>query len=110
VLDVPLYSPKNSVQQASLTAGTCLGSWRVEKLIGRGGMGEVYAASRADGAFEQRVALKLLRYEAAGEMERFHAERRILARLEHPGIARILDGGIAPDGRPYTVMEYVEGS
>jgi len=108
-LDAPPYSPKTSAPQPSLTAGTCLGHWRIERLIGRGGMGEVYAALRADGAFEQRVALKLLRYEAAGEMERFHAERRILARLEHPGIARLLDGGMAPDGRPYTVMEYVEG-
>jgi serine/threonine-protein kinase len=108
-LDALPYS-KTAAPQPSLTAGTCLGPWRVEKLVGRGGMGEVYAAVRADGAFEQRVALKLLRYEAAGEMERFHAERRILARLEHPEIARLLDGGMAPDGRPYTVMEYVEGS
>ena len=108
-LDVPPHSPKTPVLQPSLATGTCLGPWRIEKLIGRGGMGEVYAAIRADGAFEQRVALKLLRYEAAGEMERFHAERHILARLEHPEIARLLDGGMTPDGRPYTVMEYVEG-
>ena len=93
----------------SLAAGACLGHWRIEKLIGRGGMGEVYLTTRADAAFEQRAALKLLRYEAAGEMQRFHAERRILAKLEHPGIARLLDGGMATDGRPYTVMEYVEG-
>lgn len=72
-------------------------------------MGEVYAATRADGAFEQRVALKLLRYEAVGEMQRFNVERRILARLEHPGVARLLDGGTTPDGRPFTVMECVEG-
>lgn len=108
-LDAPPYSPSAPALQPSLTAGTRLGPWRVEKLIGRGGMGEVYAAFRTDGAFEQRVALKLLRYEAVGEMERFHAERRILARLEHPEIARLLDGGMAPDGRPYTVVEYVEG-
>ncbi len=93
----------------SLAAGACLGPWRIDKLIGRGGMGEVYLAARADAAFEQRAALKLLRYEAAGEMHRFHAERRILAKLEHPRIARLLDGGMAADGRPYTVMEYVEG-
>jgi serine/threonine-protein kinase len=93
----------------SLSEDTRVGDWRVGALIGRGGMGEVYAASRADGVFEQRAALKLLRYEAAGELQRFHSERRILARLEHPGIARLLDGGVAPDGRPYTVMEYVEG-
>ena len=93
-LDALPYSPKTPVLQPSLAAGTCLGPWRIEKLVGRGGMGEVYAAVRADGAFEQRVALKLLRYEAAGQMERFHAERRILARLEHSEIARLLDGGI----------------
>jgi len=108
-LDTPPYSAKSPAPPPSLAAGTCLGPWRVENLIGRGGMGEVYAAVRADGVFEQRVALKLLRYEAAGQMERFNAERRILARLEHPGIARLLDGGMAQDGRPYTVMEYVEG-
>jgi serine/threonine-protein kinase len=106
--DVPLAAEPVPMQP-SLPAQTLLGAWRIEGLIGRGGMGEVYAARRADAAFEQRVALKLLRYEAAGQLERFHAERRILARLEHPGIARILDGGVAPDGRPYTVMEYVEG-
>jgi serine/threonine-protein kinase len=109
ILDSAPHLDDATTPQPSLAAGTCLGAWRIEKLIGRGGMGEVYAATRADAAFEQCAALKLLRYEAAGEMERFHAERRILARLEHPGIARLLDGGMAPDGRPYTVMEYVEG-
>ncbi|MEO7326748.1 MAG: serine/threonine-protein kinase [Dokdonella sp.] len=109
VLDVAPHAVETPPLNPSLSAGSCLGAWRIEKMIGRGGMGEVYAASRADAAFEQRAALKLLRYEAAGELERFHAERRILARFEHPGIARLLDGGVAPDGRPYTVMEYVQG-
>jgi tetratricopeptide (TPR) repeat protein len=109
VLDGALPAADSAAPLPSLPAGTALGAWRIEKMIGRGGMGEVYAASRADAGFEQRAALKLLRYEAAGELERFHAERRILARFEHPGIARLLDGGIAPDGRPYTVMEYVQG-
>lgn len=109
VLDTAPHVPDIQEPHPSLVVGTCLGSWRIEKMIGRGGMGEVYEVIRADGAFEQRAALKLLRYEAAGEMERFHAERRILAKLEHPGIARLLDGGMAADGRPYTVMEYVEG-
>jgi tetratricopeptide (TPR) repeat protein len=109
VLDIAPHSSSVVVPQPSLAPGTCLGPWRIDKLIGRGGMGEVYAAVRADAAFEQQAALKLLRYEAVGQLERFHAERRILASLEHPGIARLLDGGMAPDGRPYTVMEYVEG-
>ncbi len=99
----------DSAPQPSLIAGTCLGSWRIDNMIGRGGTGEVYAATRIDADFEQRAAVKLLRFEAVGQLDRFHAERRILARLEHPGIARLLDGGTAPDGRPYTVMEYVEG-
>jgi serine/threonine-protein kinase len=109
VLDTMQPPPHAGEVLPSLAPGTCLGPWRVGHMIGRGGMGEVYAATRADAAFEQRAALKLLRYEAVGEVERFHAERRILARLEHPGIARLLDGGLAPDGRPYTAMEYVEG-
>ncbi len=110
ILDTGHQPTDTPVPRPSLAEGTSLGPWQIGRLIGRGGMGEVYAVARADGAFEQRAALKLLRYEAAGELERFHAERRILARLEHPGIARLLDGGVAPDGRPYTVMEYVEGS
>ncbi len=93
----------------SLAAGARVGAWRIEKLVGRGGMGEVYAATRIEVEFEQRGALKLLRFEAIGELARFNAERRILARLDHPGIARLLDGGIAPDGRPYTVMTFVDG-
>jgi tetratricopeptide (TPR) repeat protein len=109
VLDSTPHSSSTVAPQASLAAGTHLGHWCIEKLIGRGGMGEVYLATRTDASFEQRAALKLLRYEAAGELQRFHAERRILAKLEHPGIARLLDGGMAADGRPYTVMEYVEG-
>ncbi len=91
------------------TVGLRLGSWRITRLIGRGGMGEVYEAARADGNFEQRVAIKLLQREAAAQMERFQAERQILARLEHPGIARLYDGGVTEDGRPYMAMEFVEG-
>jgi eukaryotic-like serine/threonine-protein kinase len=89
--------------------GLRLGAWRITRLIGRGGMGEVYEAARADGNFEQRVAIKLLQREAAAQMERFQAERQILARLEHPGIARLYDGGVTEDGRPYMAMEFVEG-
>jgi serine/threonine-protein kinase len=93
----------------SLATGARVGAWRIEKLVGRGGMGEVYAATRIEAEFEQRGALKLLRFEAIGELARFNAERRILARLDHPGIARLLDGGVAQDGRPYTVMTFVDG-
>jgi non-specific serine/threonine protein kinase/serine/threonine-protein kinase len=94
---------------AELPAGTRLGAWQVLRLIGRGGNGDVYMAARADGGFQQRAALKLLRASAAAESGRFQSEREILARLEHPCIARLLDGGVYADGRPYMVMEYVEG-
>ena len=89
--------------------GTRLGAWRLIRLIGHGGMGEVYEASRIQGDFDHRVAIKVLQREAAAQLERFQAERQILARLEHPGIARLYDGGLTADERPYMVMEYVEG-
>ena len=92
-----------------LPAGARIGAYRVERLLGRGGMGEVYAADRADGQFEQHVAIKLIHAEFAHEPELFLAERRILAGLEHPGITRLFDGGLSDDGRPYMVMERVEG-
>lgn len=94
---------------AQLAEGALLGPWRVAALIGRGGSGEVYRVDRADGTYEQQAALKLLaRPEDEDESRRFAAERRLLARLEHPDIARLLDGGMH-DGRPYAVIELVEG-
>jgi eukaryotic-like serine/threonine-protein kinase len=86
-----------------------VGAWKIVRHIGRGGMGVVYEAVRAESDFTQRVAIKLLRNDAIAELGRFHVERQILARLEHPGIARLYDGGIAPDGRPFMAMELVEG-
>src|SRR5688572_16927505 len=88
-----------------------IGPYRVLSLIGRGGMGEVLLAERADGQFEQKVAIKLLKRGMDSErvLKRFLQERRILARLNHPNIARLLDGGMTEDGLPYFVMEYVEG-
>lgn len=93
----------------SLTPGTRLGPWRIDTLLGRGGMGEVYRAARADGQFEQQVAIKLMRLDAVTQAARFRAERQIVARLDHPGIARLLDGDVSADGRPYMVMELVVG-
>jgi non-specific serine/threonine protein kinase/serine/threonine-protein kinase len=89
--------------------GMTLGHWRILRIVGRGGMGIVCEAQREAGDFEQRAAIKLLQPGAAGTAQRFEVERRILARLEHPGIARLLDGGMAADGRPYMVMEFVDG-
>ncbi len=108
-LDVGPASAAINIPAASLATGARIGVWQIDGLIGRGGMGEVYLATRVEAEFTQRGALKLLRHEAAGQLERFHAERQILARFDHPGIARLLDGGSTADGRPYTVMEFVEG-
>lgn len=102
-------TPKTEPAAQELAPGTLLGAWRVERLLGRGGMGEVYLAERADGRYEQRAAIKLLQPEAGELRPRFEEECRLLARLEHPGIARLYDAGVAPDGRPYMVMEYVVG-
>lgn len=91
--------------------GERIGAWRVLGELGRGGMATVLLAERADGAFQQRAALKLLRPGAGGEeaARRFAQERQILASLDHPAIARLLDGGVDGRGRLYLVMEHVEG-
>jgi serine/threonine-protein kinase len=91
--------------------GDRIGPYRLIREIGRGGMGRVFLADRADGQFEQQVALKLVRSgQYGGEIrQRFLRERQILAQLQHPNIARLLDGGVTPDGRPYFAMEYVRG-
>lgn len=88
-----------------------IGAWRLLEPIGSGGMGVVFRAERMDADYEQVVALKLLRSSVTGEQDvrRFAAERRILAGLEHPSIARLLEGGETEDGTPYLVMEYVRG-
>ena len=96
---------------ADAGAGSRLGPYQLERLLGEGGMGQVWLASRADGLYERRVALKLLRPGLAGTSlrQRFDRERDILARFAHPFIARLLDAGIARDGQPYLALEYVEG-
>jgi serine/threonine protein kinase/tetratricopeptide (TPR) repeat protein len=100
-------APAGSAEPAS----RLIGAYEIEAEIGRGGMGIVYQARRADGAFEKKVALKLVLLDSARPdvMRSFHRERQILANLEHPNIARILDGGETPAGIPYLVMEFVEG-
>jgi serine/threonine-protein kinase len=90
--------------------GDCLGNWTLLSQIGHGGMGTVYRAQRNDGHFEQIAAIKLLLGIPSSEaLERLAQERQILARLSHPNIARLLDGGATPSGQPYIVMDYVEG-
>ncbi|REJ74851.1 MAG: serine/threonine protein kinase [Acidobacteria bacterium] len=88
-----------------------IGRYRIDEPVGGGGMGRVFRAVRADGSYDQVVALKVLRWELAdgSGVARFHRERQILARLDHPGITRLLDGGVTEDGLPYLVMEWVDG-
>jgi len=94
-----------------LATGAEVGPYRIVERLGTGGMGDVYLADRADGHFDQRVAIKLIKRGMDSDeiVRRFSAERQILAHLEHPNIARLLDGGLTGDGRPYYAMEYVEG-
>jgi len=94
---------------ATLESGSHIGIWQIDCLLGTGGMGEVYRATRADGLFDQQVALKLTRQMGDEFAARFEAERQRLAQLEHPNIARIVDGGTFEDGAPYMTMEFVEG-
>jgi serine/threonine-protein kinase len=96
--------------EEGLAEGQRVGPYQVVREIGRGGMGAVYLAVRADEEFDHRVALKLVGQGTAKEIvRRFRAERQILAHLDHPNIAKLFDGGTTEDGRPYFVMEYVEG-
>jgi serine/threonine-protein kinase len=91
--------------------GQIIGSYRIVELLGRGGMGAVYLAERADGQFDKRVALKIVKrgMDTDEILARFRRERQILARLEHPNIAALYDGGMTPTGLPYFVMELVPG-
>ncbi|MBA8883348.1 serine/threonine-protein kinase [Dokdonella fugitiva] len=91
--------------------GRSVGPFRLVREIGRGGMGAVWFAERADGAFEQRVAVKLIRsgWDVDEVLARFRAERQILAGLQHPNIAHLVDGGITADGKPWLALEYIDG-
>lgn len=107
----PLVAEDDAVASETVASGRVLGCYRLLGELGAGGMGTVYLAERCDGQFEQQVALKVLRHGLADELtqRRFLQERQILARLQHPAIARLLDGGVTPEGVPYFVMERVEG-
>ena len=106
-----LARPDRRRARQRLTPGDRIGPYRLKREIGTGGMADVWLAERADGAFTREVALKLplinrLRRDLA---QRFARERDILARLEHPHIARLYDAGVSEDGLPYLAMEYVDG-
>jgi serine/threonine protein kinase/Tol biopolymer transport system component/Tfp pilus assembly protein PilF len=98
-------------EQSPAMIGRRVGSYKLVREIGRGGMGSVYLAVRADDEFQKRVAIKLIKRGMDTDfiIRRFRNERQILASLDHPYIARLLDGGTTEDGLPYFVMEYVEG-
>lgn len=98
-------------QPADAPLPPTIGPYGIERLIGRGGMGEVYLALRETVDIRQRVALKVIRRGMGTEevLQRFRLERRILANLRHPNIARLLDAGATDDGRPYFAMDYIEG-
>ncbi len=105
---------EHAQQIAAITddqAGRMIGPYRIERMIGSGGMGAVYLAQRADDQFNQQVAIKLIKrgMDTDEILARFRRERQVLADLDHPNIARLLDGGATDDGRPYLVMEFVEG-
>jgi non-specific serine/threonine protein kinase/serine/threonine-protein kinase len=97
--------------RSRLEAGRRMGVWAIVRELGRGGMGAVYLAERADGAFEKQVAIKVLKRGTDTDeiLRRFEAERQILARLDHPNITRLIDAGTTVDGLPYVVMDYVVG-
>jgi len=107
MLDQPM-----TLERPLLHNGSELGPWKIARMIARGGFGEVYQASRCDGAFTRDVAIKIYSPEIAGvgSRENFLREQKILARLEHPNITRLLDAGHSGGGMLYLVMEYVNGS
>jgi serine/threonine-protein kinase len=108
----PAHLAAELLAELPVPTGRRIGPYVVTGEVGRGGMGVVYLAERADGQFRQRVALKLLPrgLDTPHAVRRFLEERQILASLGHPGIARLLDGGVTEDGVPYFAMEYVEGT
>jgi eukaryotic-like serine/threonine-protein kinase len=110
--DSPLLTedPIAGLMRASL-AGTRLGSYTLISVLGHGGMGTVWLAERSDGRFEGRAAVKLLSAALVGQPaeQRFIQEGSVLAKLQHPNIAQLIDAGVAPGGQPYLVLEYVEG-
>jgi eukaryotic-like serine/threonine-protein kinase len=99
------------IEQQNL-AGLVVGSFRLIREVGSGGMGTVWLAERIDGGFDQEVAIKLIRpgWDAREVMARFRAERQILAHLNHPNIAHLIDGGMTAEGRPWLALEYVDGA
>lgn len=107
---IPTLIPGSADADAATIPPARVGAFRLTQHIGRGGMGDVWAGQRDDGLYEQKVAIKLIQRHALHRAAAaFDDERRFLARLEHPNIARLIDGGVTEDGLPWLVLEYVEG-
>ena len=111
LLDLTVTGPLERTKAAEATQVRRIGPYRTLREIGHGGMGTVYLAERADGQYQKRVAIKVVNPHLRTELilRRFRNERQVLAALDHPNIARLLDGGTTDDERPYLVMDYVEG-
>ncbi len=120
ILDTPNHLPslgpvvqrvREEIAKGDALIGRIIGAYRIQSLIGEGGMGSVYLGVREDAEFRMQVAIKVLNRSSSGYdiVERFRLERQILARLNHPFIARIFDGGVTEDGLLYFVMEYIQG-
>lgn len=116
ISDTFMEEPVRGLAARLVSAGSAglperIGPFRILREVGRGGMGVVYEAEREEGGFEQRVAIKVIRRGMATDevQRRFLLERQVLARLDHPNIARLLDGGVTVDDRPYFVMEFIDG-
>ncbi|MEM1093930.1 MAG: serine/threonine-protein kinase [Bacteroidota bacterium] len=102
--------PMISTDLAVVAVQQTVGPYRLVRELGHGGMGTVFLAERADGTFEQQVALKVVRHVASDALRRrFQYERQVLAKLQHPNIARLVDGGTTPEGLPWFAMEYIDG-
>ena len=109
-LKTPAANLKPAIAYSSIRIGQHVGPYQMMEEIGHGGMGEVYRAVRSDGQYTKQVAIKMVQGGSGLLVERFRHERQILASLDHPNIARLLDGGTAENGVPYLVMELVEGT
>lgn len=112
LVDVGLIANEEQTNSSVAVTGQRIGSYRIISELGRGGMGSVYLAARADESFDKQVALKLIKrgMDSDAIIKRFVTERQILANLDHPNIARLIDGGPTEDGLPYFVLEYVDGT
>lgn len=112
LVDIGLVANDGQADSNAAVTGQQIGSYQIIRELGRGGMGSVYLAARADESFDKQVALKLIKrgMDSDAIIKRFVMERQILANLDHPNIARLIDGGTTEDGLPYLVLEYVEGT